>query len=468
MAKEKLVTSSFLTLLGTSFASLSSIDDASAAGVAGLTESGKIYYSEDAVTWTQIPGRLKEVAVANLDDKEPEDLVGINDDGKIYYSTNLQSWNQIPGELSTFVVGDFNGDGVDDLAGLNADGEIFYSTDLQSWARIPGILSAISVGDFNADNMDDLAGINPSNKVYYSTNLGTWINVSGGLVSLMADDLAGEENQDEIVGIGTNGAIYYYDISKAQWSKIPGSLKIMMTGDLDGDGVADVAGLDDSGNILYSTDLMNWVQIPGLPSKELILSDFNGDNKYELLSLDKNGQTVFYTLDQKPFGHVFAERRSSAIDKESLECLYEQNGLLSGSELCPDCYFDYSGSIIEGISDTACSNYLDQVCTVDDYGILVGGPSECSEYFDNPDPYGGGGNCYYDYDSGELLLSVYGGDGGDCPTMCLFEEGELSYGSSECLSYSDQVCEFGDYGSIVSGPNECLYYYTPYGGGGYG
>jgi hypothetical protein len=47
------------------------------------------------------------------------------------------------------------------------------------------------------------------------------------------------------------------------WHSIPGILASLVVGDYDGDGDTDLAGLNASGQIWYTTDMNNWQNIPG-------------------------------------------------------------------------------------------------------------------------------------------------------------------------------------------------------------
>ncbi|MEI2781994.1 MAG: hypothetical protein V9H25_12380 [Candidatus Competibacter sp.] len=60
-----------------------------------------------------------------MDDSESQlpILAGLTNTGGIYYSTNLATWTNIPGRLNKLVAGDFNGDGKADLAGLTTAGQ---------------------------------------------------------------------------------------------------------------------------------------------------------------------------------------------------------------------------------------------------------------------------------------------------------------------------------------------------------
>jgi hypothetical protein len=67
-----------------------------------------------------------------------------------------------------------------------------------------------------------------------------------------------------------------------------------VAGDFNGDGKADLAGLNSNGAIYYSTNLTTWYNIPGALSR-LVTGDFNGDGKADLAGLNSKGASYYTT-----------------------------------------------------------------------------------------------------------------------------------------------------------------------------
>jgi hypothetical protein len=150
--------------------------------IAGLDDKGKVWYTTNLNTWTQIPGTLTKIICGDFNsDGYNNDIAGLNAKGRIWYTTNRSTWTLMPGTLEEIINGDFDSDGYnDDMAGLNAKGKVFYTTDLSTWTFIPGTLTEIINGDFNSDGYnDDIAGLNAKGKVFYTTNLSTWTLIQG-------------------------------------------------------------------------------------------------------------------------------------------------------------------------------------------------------------------------------------------------------------------------------------------------
>jgi len=74
-------------------------------------------------------------------------------------------------------------------------------------------------------------------------------------------DLNGDGRAD-LAGVNSAGYIYYSTNLK-NWTRIPGALVRVVSGDFDGDGRADLAGVNSAGNIYYTLTLGPWTNIPG-------------------------------------------------------------------------------------------------------------------------------------------------------------------------------------------------------------
>jgi hypothetical protein len=55
----------------------------------------------------------------------------------------------------------------------------------------------------------------------------------------------------------------YYTTNLNTWSQLPGTLANLISGNFDGTGGDDLAGLNDSGSRFYTKNLSTWAQIPG-------------------------------------------------------------------------------------------------------------------------------------------------------------------------------------------------------------
>lgn len=122
-------------------------------------------------------------------------------------------------------------------------------------------------------------------QVYVTENISSQHLITGDL-----DD----DGRDDLVGLNTEGEIYY-TLDLSNWINIPGTLTQIATGDLNGDGKDDLVGLTATGQIFYTLDLTEWMQLPGALF-QLTVGDLNADGKDDIAGLTIDGQ-VFYTLD---------------------------------------------------------------------------------------------------------------------------------------------------------------------------
>jgi len=268
------------------------------ADIAGIDTGGKVWYTTDLSTWTDIPGRtLEKIKTGDLDGDGDEDIVGVDASGRIWYTTNLSTWINIRGRLVEIVTGDLDGDGNDDIAGASAIGKVWYTTNLGTiWTNIPGrTLEKMKTGDLDGDGDDDIAGVDASGKISYTTDLSSWIDIRGRLVEIVTGDLDGD-GDDDIAGANAIGKVWYTTNLGTIWTNIPGrTLEKMKTGDLDGDGDDDIAGVDASGKIWYTTNLSTWINIRGR-LVEIVTGDLNGDGDDDIAGANAIGN-VWYTTD---------------------------------------------------------------------------------------------------------------------------------------------------------------------------
>jgi hypothetical protein len=103
---------------------------------------------------------------------------------------------------------------------------------------------------------------------------------------------------------------YYGFNSPASWQTRIGKFKIpscgggdqvamtspLVTGDLNGDGSADIAGVDTAGKVWYTTDLSTWQDIPGRTLAKIATGDVNGDGNDDIVGVDGSG-SIWYTAN---------------------------------------------------------------------------------------------------------------------------------------------------------------------------
>ncbi|WP_328533669.1 FG-GAP-like repeat-containing protein [Micromonospora zamorensis] len=238
--------------------------------------------------------------------------------------------------------GDFNGDGRADVAGIDGNGDMrlyvgdgagLLSGGALMWTVQPGgwaSFKAIAGGDFNGDGRADVAGIdrNGDLRLYVGDGAGLlsggalmWTVQPGGWASFKAitgGDFNGDGRAD-VAGIDGNGDLRLYvgdgagllsggalmwTVPRGGWA----SFKAITGGDFNGDGRADVAGIDRNGDLrLYVGDgagllsggaLMWTVPRGGWASfKAITGGDFNGDGRADVAGIDGNGDLRLYTGD---------------------------------------------------------------------------------------------------------------------------------------------------------------------------
>ncbi len=111
---------------------------------------------------------------------------------------------------------------------------------------------------------------------------------------LTTGDLNGD-GRDDLAGVMASGSIWY-STNLTTWVNIPGDLQTIVTGDFDGDGNDDLAGVNSVGRVWYSLDLSSWVNIPGMV-ETIVAGDFDGDGDDDIAGINPNGviAKVFYT-----------------------------------------------------------------------------------------------------------------------------------------------------------------------------
>ncbi len=227
-----------------------------------LNVMGEIFYSTTPGVFVNLPGSLIQMVSGNFSGTGKSGIAGLGVDGSVWLSTGMVTLVQLSMTLSTFVSGDFNGDGKTDLAGLAPDGTIRISTDLTVFQQIPGTPMQLVSGDFNGDGTTDLAGLNSDGSIMYTTNLTDWVTIPGTLSHLVAGHFNPQRTGDQLAGLAPDGTIWV-STDLAAFQQVPGmTLVHLVSGNFNGDGTADLAGLNWNGSLYFTTNLSTWNNIP--------------------------------------------------------------------------------------------------------------------------------------------------------------------------------------------------------------
>ncbi|MFE9483236.1 transglycosylase family protein [Streptomyces spororaveus] len=206
--------------------------------------------------------------------------------GHVSGGTDMLGSNGLWKGFKTIAAGDFNGDGKQDIAGIDANynlklytgdgaGHVGGGTDMLGSTGLWKGFETIAAADFNRDGKQDIAGIdaNYNLKLYTGDgagNVGGGTNMLGstglwkGFKAIAAADFT-FDNTVDIAGIDANSNLKHYEgDSKGQLAggqDMLGStglwkgFRSLMAADFDGDGHADIAGIDANNNMkLYLGD----------------------------------------------------------------------------------------------------------------------------------------------------------------------------------------------------------------------
>ncbi|MBK8010310.1 MAG: VCBS repeat-containing protein [Deltaproteobacteria bacterium] len=253
---------------------------------------------------------LKRITAADWDGNGVAEILGSHaKGGALWRSSDFKNWAPVPGALQQMVVGDFNGDGRPDVAGLNdTSRSIYYTTDLgRSWTRVPGQLDRLVTGDFNGDGRSDLAGVNRlSRRAFVTTNLRSWLSISGSVDDVASGDFNRARPGDELAGLSSRALVYSPEL--INWKTIPGEADQVVAADINGDGQADLAVVNDLNDSLWlTTDLQRWTRLSGKVNR-LVAADFNPNRPgQELAGIEVLTNNVLCALDfavgsPDPFG----------------------------------------------------------------------------------------------------------------------------------------------------------------------
>ena len=190
------------------------------------------------------------------------------------------------------------------LQGVNGAGSLYLSPDLSSWQPMNGSLSQL----YAAKNQFELAGVNTTGSIFYAKNLGSqnqyqsisWQQIPGTLKKVVLGDLNGDGNTD-IVGINASQQIWYAtnlatSPSSPNWTQLStGTLQDIATGDVNGDGNDDIIGIGSNGRIYYTVNLSSWSSMSGDLS-QIAAGDLNGDGRADIAGVNAS-LGIWYTTD---------------------------------------------------------------------------------------------------------------------------------------------------------------------------
>ncbi len=223
-------------------------------------------------------------------------------------------------------VGDFNGDGKDDIAGLfkrgankgdwwiaESTGSGFVATKWGTYGNYSGI-SAVTVGDFDGIGRDDIAVLATSGRWWNYLSTGnsfvvraweTW-NLNTGVDNILVGDF-NNDGREDIAGLFGTGNARDWVVSLSEgnrfsfniwetWSNF-NSLKHVVSGDFNGDGATDIAGLINNntwrvalaGQDQFTTSDWGQWNLASSGLSQVQVGDSNGDGLADLFSRAADG-----------------------------------------------------------------------------------------------------------------------------------------------------------------------------------
>ena len=247
-------------------------------------------------------------------------------DGAAFTQSTFAYWSTAV-EWDAVLQGDFNGDGLQDVAGRTHIGQWWSSINqgdgtaaapdfMIYWKPSLNITHYVS-GDFNGDGRTDVAGIS-SNGVWWgglarsdtvgfsNTRMGAWSTAltftsieTGDFNGDGRTDIAGLSSTGQWIGLVGKASGGWETVSLGFWSPALKFTNDIVTGDFNGDGKTDIAGRTEAGQwwaAIANTDTVGFTNalIGGWSTsvswKNVNVGDFNGDGQADIIARASNGQ----------------------------------------------------------------------------------------------------------------------------------------------------------------------------------
>ncbi|MEI8175664.1 MAG: fibronectin type III domain-containing protein [Candidatus Omnitrophota bacterium] len=244
-------------------------------GTLSVWRSGGTYFTSETWGSTASGVILRDLQASDVNNDGRTDIIGRTDTGDLYIARStgagfaIERWgNWTSSVMYDVQAGDVNGDGMGDLIGRTAAGDIYVarstgtSFTIEKWGTWGVTLYDVQAADVNGDGMMDLVGRTLSGDIYVALSTGTGFTVSkwgtwSGVVTsswnyLCAADVDGDGMAD-IAGLTIAGDWYVarstgtsFVVAKwGGWSAI--NWYDVQVADVDGDGLSDMIGRNDAG-----------------------------------------------------------------------------------------------------------------------------------------------------------------------------------------------------------------------------
>jgi Matrixin/FG-GAP-like repeat len=310
--------------------------------------------SAGIASWGQLLPTMSQpvkIGVGDVDADADADVIGVESSGEgqfrymwgVSNGQGVTSWSSVLNGMSrptAMGVGDLTGDGKADIVGVESEGNGKFrymlgtsnGAGIASWNPVLSGMSepeAVGVGDVSGDGNADVVAIESEGNGKFRYMLGTsngagiasWKSVLSGMspaVALAVGDLTGGGKAD-IVGVESegNGKFRYMlgtsnGAGIASWNPVLSGMSrptgisggvqggadgAVAIGDANGDGKADIIGVESEGNgkfrymrgISNGPGIASWSQVlSGMSSPTaLAVGDFTGDGKADVIGVER-------------------------------------------------------------------------------------------------------------------------------------------------------------------------------------
>ena len=307
------------------------------------TNTGEILNESNISKITQFSAQDYSDADANVFNKVTN-LGDLNSKGWLDY--DFQGYSGLRRVTAMHITGDFNGDGKTDILklelsvlGVGGLNQLFISNgDGTFTVKTPSTDESINLsvdwvgkgafvlaGDFNADGKTDLLLWRPdgANRILLSNGDGSFVSKqnlpqtvswTAGSTTILVGDFDGDGKSD-VIKWDTGGAIQSF-LSRNNYSQTAAGVSVpwstgntnFIVGDFTGSGRPGILKVENGGsNTLLLADSNgsfsqvtapagigntgNWTQ----NRAKVLIGDFNGDGKTDILKIDRRGDNVFYS-----------------------------------------------------------------------------------------------------------------------------------------------------------------------------